>query len=433
MRRYLALSAITAVFVAGFFVAGFLAGTRLSPVQAKDKPGTGFAAIPGEMGVQDIFGPYEVVKDWPKNISTLQGNEKWTWGAGQSVYAESPNRVFLLFRGELPNIPRPQTKLIPEFGPSLSFPIGRLPWRDATVAALPGAGGSGQDPDDGPKLWKGTVGVDAKWEHCLTVVDANGNIEEQWTQWDKIFKRPHFVTINPYDPEKHVWVVDDHMHAIYKFTHDGKTLVQTLGTPTVKGADGTHFNRPTFLNWLPDSTLFVSDGYNGTRVAKFDKDGKFLLDWGMKGTPPNEKRPYYMNNVHGMALDAQTRHVFVNDRANHRIQVFDENGKFLYDFSMGQDPSDIHLIYIGADRSLWAFDRGTSKMLKYDLEGHFLYSFGTWGDFPGGFWGVHGFSVDQDGNFYVAEVDNGRVQKFRPRQGVNQAFLVSKPVYSAWK
>jgi DNA-binding beta-propeller fold protein YncE len=429
MRRYLLLF----VGIAVVFAAGFLAGTRLSPVQAKDRPGTGFAAAPGEMGQQDIFGPYEVVKDWPKNISTLPGNEKWTWGAGQSVYAENPNRIFLLFRGELPNIPRPATKLIPEFGPSLSFPIGRLPWRDATVAALPGAGGSGQDPDDGPKLWKGTVGVDAKWEHCLTIVDADGNIIEQWTQWDKIFKRPHFVAINPYDPEKHVWVVDDHMHAIYKFTHDGKTLVQTLGTPTVKGADGTHFNRPTFLNWLPDSTLFVSDGYNGTRVAKFDKDGKFLLDWGMKGTPPNEKRPYYMNNVHGMALDPQTRHVFVNDRANHRIQVFDENGKFLYDFSMGQEPSDIHLIYIGADRSLWAFDRGTSKMLKYDLDGHFLYSFGTWGDFPGGFWGVHGFSVDQEGNFYVAEVDNGRVQKFRPRTAVNSAFLVSKPVYSAWK
>jgi 6-bladed beta-propeller/NHL repeat len=429
MRRYLAIL----IGVALVFAAGYMAGTKLSGVQAKDKPGTGFAATPGETGVQDMFGAYEVVKDWPKNISTIPGNEKWTWGAGQSVYAESPNRIFLLFRGELPNIKRPATRLIPEFGPSLQFPIGRLPWRDATVSALPGAGGSGQDPDDGPKLWRGTVGVDAKWEHCLTVVDADGNIVEQWTQWDKIFKRPHYVTINPYDPEKHVWVVDDHMHAIYKFSHDGKTLVQTIGTPTVKGADGTHFNRPTFIAWLPDSTMFVADGYNGTRVAKFDKDGKFLLDWGQKGTPPNDKRPGYMNNVHGLAVDPQTRRIFVNDRANHRIQVFDENGKYLYDFSMGSEPSDIHLIYIGADRTLWAFDRGTSKMLKYDLDGHFLYSFGTWGDFPGGFWGVHGFSVDQEGNFYVAEVDNGRVQKFRPRQAVNQAFLVSKPIYSAWK
>jgi len=427
--RYLLVPAL----VAGVFAAGFLAGTRLTAVHATDKPGTGFAAAPGEMGVQDIFGPYEVVKGWPKNISTLPGNEKWTWGAGQSVYAENPDRVFLLFRGELPNIPRPKTRLLPEIGPSLQFPIGRLPWRDATVASLPGGGASGQDPADDSKLFNGTVGVDAKWEHCLTVVDHDGNIVEQWTQWDKIFKRPHFIAVNPYDPEKHVWVVDDHMHAIYKFSHDGKTLVQTIGTPTVKGADGTHFNRPTFIAWLPDSTMFVADGYNGTRVAKFDKNGKFLLDWGQKGTPPNDQRPGYMNNVHGIAVDPVTRRVFVNDRANHRIQVFDENGKFLRAFSMGADPSDIHLLYIGADRMLWAFDRGSSKMLKYDLDGHFLYSFGTWGDFPGGFWGVHGFSVDQEGNLYVAEVDNGRVQKFRPRQGANQAFVVAKPVYSAWK
>ena len=403
---------------------GFLFGNRIATVEGKAAPGTGFAAIPGAVGGQDPFGAYDVVKEWPQNIDTLPGNEKWTWGAGQSVYAENPNRIYLLFRGELPNIKRPATRLLPDFGPSLQFPIGRLPWRDATVSALPGAGGSGQDPKDGPKLWKGTVGVDAEWAHCLTVVDGNGKILESWTQWDKIFKRPHYITINPYDPEKHIWVVDDHMHAIYKFSHDGKTLVQTLGTPTVEGADGTHFNRPTYIAWLPDSTMFVADGYNGTRVAKFDKDGKFLMDWGQKGTPPNDTRPGYFNNVHGIAVDPVTKHVFVNDRGNHRIQVFDDNGKFLYSWSLGEEPSDVHLIYIGADRTLWAFDRGTSKMLKYDLQGHFLYSFGTWGDFPGGFWGVHGFSVDQDGNFYVAEVDNGRVQKFTPRKGANAEFLL---------
>ncbi|HSR08520.1 MAG TPA: hypothetical protein VLM42_15315 [Bryobacteraceae bacterium] len=430
MRKTLAIMSAIIVVLS---LALALLSTRVRSVEAQAKPGTGFAAIPGTIGGQDPFGAYEPVKNWPKDISTLPGNQAWTWGAGQSIYAENPNRVFLLFRGELPNIKRPQTKLLPDFGPSIQFPIGRLPWRDATVSALPGAGGTGQDPDDGPKLWKGTVGVDAKWEHCLTVVDANGNITETWTQWDKIFKRPHYVTINPYDPEKHVWVVDDHMHAIYKFTHDGKELVQTIGTPTVKGADGTHFNRPTFLAWLPDSTMFVADGYNGTRVAKFDKDGKLLMAWGQKGTPPNDKRPGYMNNVHGIAVDPQTRRVFVNDRANHRVQVFDDNGKYLYEWNFGEEPSDIHLLYIGADRTLWAYDRGTSKMLKYDLEGHFLYSWGIWGDIPGGFWGVHGFSVDQDGNFYVAEVDSGRVQKFKPRPGANQAFVVSKPIYSAWK
>ena len=435
MRRVLLMF----VAVAAIFAAGFTIGNRLLPVKGDEKPGAGFATIPGQVGGQDLFGPYDIVKGWPKDISTLPGNEKWTWGAGQSVYAESPNRVFLLFRGELPNIKRPEARMLPDSGPSISFPIGRLPWRDATIAALPGAGGTGQEPDDGPRLWRGDkppyreIGVDAKWEHTVTVVDADGNITETWTQWDSIMKRPHFVTINPYDPEKHVWIVDDHMHAIYKFSHDGKQLLQTIGTPTVKSADGTHFNRPTFLGWLPDSTMFVADGYNGTRVAKFDKDGKFIKDWGMKGTPPNDKRPYYMNNVHGIAVDPVTKRVFVNDRGNHRVQVFDDNGKYLYEWNFGPDPSDIHLIYIGADRMLWAFDRGTNKMLKYDLDGHLLYSWGTFGDFPGGFWGVHGFSIDQDGNFYVAEVDNGRAQKFRPRQGVNQAFLISKPIYSAWK
>jgi hypothetical protein len=411
---------LIALVIGGVFVRGIQYHDLRAQAQTQSRPAGGFAAIPGLKGGQDMFGAYEIVKGWPKDISTLPGNEKWTYGAGQSVYAESPNRVFMLFRGELPNIRRPATKLLPEFGPSIQFPIGRLPWRDATVASL----------TDG---WLGTLGVDAKWENCIVVADGNGNIVERWTQWDKILQRPHFVAINPYDPEKHVWVVDDHMHAIYKFSHDGEKLVQTIGTPKVSGADGTHFNRPTFLAWLPDSTLLVADGYNGTRVAKFDRNGKFLLDWGQKGIPPNDRRPGYFNNVHGIAVDWQTRRVFVNDRGNHRIQVFDENGKYLYEWSAGDEPSDIHLLYIGADRTLWAFDRGTSKMLKYDLDGHFLYSWGVWGDFPGGFWGVHGFSVDQEGNFYVAEVDNGRVQKFRPRQGANPSYLVSKPVYSAWR
>ena len=89
-----------------------------------------------------------------------------------------------------------------------------------------------------------------------------------------------------------------------------------------------------------------------------------------------------MNNVHGIAVDPQTRRVFVNDRGNKRIQVFDENGKYLFEFSMGADPSDIHLFYIGADRTLWAADRGTSKMLKYDLDGQVPVLVGHLGRLP---------------------------------------------------
>ncbi len=280
MRKVL----LTILAIAIGSVIGFSFGSKPWTVQGQGTPAS-IAAVSGQVGGQDPFGPYDVVKDWPANISTLPGNEAWTDGAGQGLYAVHPDRVFMLFRGDLPNIKRPAAKLLTDFGPSLVFPIGRLPWRDATVSALPGSGGTGQEPEDGPKNWmegKGVVGVDAKWEHCLTIVDSKGKIIETFPQYDHLFKRPHFVTINPYDAEKHIWIVDDHMHAIYIFTHDMKTLVKTMGRPTVKGADGTHFNRPTFLSWLPDSTLYVADGYNGTRVAKFDKTGKFLMDWGMR-------------------------------------------------------------------------------------------------------------------------------------------------------
>ena len=425
--------------------AGIPLGSRLMPSSGEAEPAAGAsaAAVPNLVGSEDVAGPYDVVEGWPKDISTLPGHEKWTWGAGQGIFAESPNRVYLVSRGELPNIPRPQVRRFPEVGPSVQFPIGGVPWRSATATALPGAGGTGQDPEKGMAIWRGNappfreVGVDARWEHCLTVVDAQGNIIEQWTQWDGMLKRPHAIYVSPYDPEKHVWLVDDHMHAIYKFTNDGKQLVQTIGTPTVPGADGTHFNRPTFMAWLPDGSFYVADGYNGTRVAKFDKDGKFLLDFGMAGggagDEGNETRPGYMNNVHGVAVDVETRRVFVNDRANHRVQIFDENGTYLSEWKIAVRPSSLHLVQIGADRTLVTFDRTTHKLLKYDLEGHLQYAWGTLGDFPGTLWGVHGISTDQEGNLYVAEVDGGRFQKFRPRAGANPAYLISKPIYSAWQ
>jgi len=424
------------VTVAAAAGVSLLLASRIPTLQGQGRQEVRFAAVPTEKGGQDIFGGYDVVPNWPKPLTSLPGHEKWTWGAGQSVFAESPNRVFILQRGELPNLPRPMTIKLPQLGPNIEFPNFRLPWRDATVASPPGRletpdGKVGDDSDVGKN------GVDFRWEHCIVVVNANGDVIEDWTQWDKMLRRPHAVYISPYDPEKRVWIVDDYRHAIFIFSNDGKRLLQTIGEPNVHAADDKHFYRPTFMAWLPDGTFFVADGYANTRVVKFDKNGKYLMTWGQagaagRGAPP-ETRPGYMNNVHGVAVDPMTRQVFVNDRQNHRVQVFDENGKYLREWSFGPPPSDIHLLIITGDRYLWAADRGTSKMLKYDLNGNFLYSWGTWGDFPGGMWGVHGLSTDQDGNFYVAEVDSGRAQKYRPRPGANPAFLVGKPVAAVWK
>ena len=79
------------------------------------------------------------------------------------------------------------------------------------------------------------------------------------------------------------------MHEINIFTNDGK-LVKTMGERGVPGRGPNNFNRPTDIAWLPDGTFFVADGYAGTRVAKFDRNGKFLMDWGRPPVDPDESR-----------------------------------------------------------------------------------------------------------------------------------------------
>lgn len=401
--------------VAGFF-AGILREKKIRGVEAQDKPNFSAAATAGEKNTQDIWGPYEVVPDWPKPITSLPGHEKWTWGAVESVFAESANRVFILERGEIPAMKRPEEVPYPKVGPSISFPVSQLPFRNASVGPVTAAGNP---------VWDGKLGVDARWEHCIVVVDANGNMIEDWTKWDSMLKRPHYITINPYDPDKHVWVVDDQGHAIYEFTHDGKQLVKTLGTPNQPGNDEKHFNRPTFINWLPDGTMFVTDGYGNTRVVKFDKDGKFLMTFGQPSNPPDDMRPSVFKDVHGVVFDPTTHRVFVTDRADHRIEIFDENGKFLDQWSTGK-PSTPQFLYMAADRSVWIADGTTAKIIKFDLDGHYLYSWGSQGDWPGALWNVHGMSVDPEGNLYLAEVNNGRAEKFRPRPGANPALLIGQ-------
>ena len=411
--------------------AAFLLGSRLTPVpvEAQQQP-TRVAAVPGEKGGQDMYGAYEPVAGWPKPLSSVPGVGKWTWGAGQGVFAESPNRVFVLERGMLPEIERPKTVKI---APSVEFPIGRLPWRDATSASPPGSLFKPGTQEPGDDLDAGQPDVDYKWARIINVIDAQGNHIEDWTQYDKMFRRPHSVFESPYDPQKDVWIVDDYRHAIFRFTNDGKKLLQTIGTPNVPGTDSTHFYRPTFMAWAPNGDFYVADGYQNTRVVKFDRTGKFLMAWGERGESGKETRMGYFNNVHGVAVDPETRRVFVNDRNNGRVQVFDENGQFLDQWSFGPRPtSDVHLFIITSDRFLWAADRGTSKLLKYSLDGKFLYSWGAWGDFPGAFWGVHGLSVDQDGNVYTAAVDSGGAQKFVPRPGANPAFLLGRQVNPGW-
>jgi hypothetical protein len=373
------------------------------------------SAFVQERGGQEEFGPYEPVEDWPKPLPDGPDgvtHAGWTWGSVGGIYAESPDRIWIAMRGELP------------------LPPGAKPW--TPYGMLNPSRGNATGNDDGldatcqptkPRGWE------RRYHHTIFVVDRNGNLVQDWPHLNKMFEMrcgrgPHKIKMSPYDPDKHVWIFDDQLHVIYKFTYDGK-LVMTLGTKGQRGRDGGRlFDRPTDIDWLPDGTFFISDGYGGTRVAKFDKDGKFLMDWGKPPADPKNPGPNEWNTVHSIAI-SKDRRIFVVDRGHRRMQVFDENGKFLDIWKTGVRSSPyFHLIT--ADQFLWISDGGTNRILKYDLNGNYLYGWGAPGGLAGQFLGPHQITVDQEGNLYVAEVFNGRVQKFRPKPGADKTKMVGQ-------
>ncbi|HEV3139094.1 MAG TPA: peptidyl-alpha-hydroxyglycine alpha-amidating lyase family protein [Vicinamibacterales bacterium] len=345
------------------------------------------SALLQEKGGDDRTGPYDVVANWPQPLAFAKPG--YIWGSTGGIFAESPDRIFVANRGEL--------KLPPTLPPGFT-----------------GFWGSFNEQATTPT---------PEFRNCIVVVDRNGKAVESWTQWDYLFadgRGPHSVLISPYDPAHNVWVVDDIHHQIFEFTNDGKRMLMSLGVRDEAGSDGTHFKRPTDIAWLPDGTFFISDGYGNTRVAKFDKNGKFLMAWGTRGTGNGE-----FNTPHSITID-KNRRVYVSDRANNRIQVFDENGKYLDQFPRITQPYHIR---ISDDQFLWAFSGPLDKLMKYDLNGRLLYAWGTHGTTPGLFWAVHEFSVDSEGNFYTAEVFGGRSQKFHPREGADPShFFKPQPL-----
>ena len=142
MGKYVVFILIAALaFGAGLFVA-----RPTQPVQQQASLDDGFAAVPGERGGWDLTGPYEVVRDWPKPLAQLPGHDQWTFGAMEGVFAETADRVFFVQLGELPLLTRPPVRALPDVGPSLSFPVGQVPFRHASqgqFASPPGGGGPG--------------------------------------------------------------------------------------------------------------------------------------------------------------------------------------------------------------------------------------------------------------------------------------------------
>jgi len=464
-RRGLVLMAIVfGVFLVALLISRplLVRGQGAAPAQSQEQAQAPAQAQEAQDDSDEqVSGPYLSMKNWPKPLATLfPGEQGWTWGATQAIYAQNPNRIFISMRGELPAIrASEQLGLVGralgdanslaeeinvewpgagEDGRSifLTLPTPGLPARNASV-------GPTASPGEPHVKFVARENIDYRWKHLIFAVDGQGNLVDDWSQWDKLFKRVHKILISPYDPEKRVWVDDDGRCAIFVFSNDGKRLLQTIGTPNDCGADEKRFNRQTDIAWLPDGTFFVSDGYENTRVVKFDKRGKYLMAWGKPSWDwktrkdvsdvPQPPPPNYFHTVHGIQADPATHRIFVSDRENHRIQVFDENGKFLTMWNLGPYAAAYHLL-LTADRHLWISDgHGTYKILEYDLDGHLLSSWGTFGPQPGELWGVHEISTDQEGNLFVAEVFNGRAQKFVPKKGADPKKLMGQQMRVAWK
>ena len=138
--------------------------------------------------------------------------------------------------------------------------------------------------------------------------------------WDiKDSTGAHFIRV---DPEGNIWTTDIKSHLVCKHSPDGKVLL-TLGEAGRAGTDEKHFDRPTDVVVLPTGDIFISDGYGNRRVIHFDKTGKYLNQWGEAGTKPGQ-----FALPHSIVADTRER-LYVADRENARIQVFDTNGKLL--------------------------------------------------------------------------------------------------------
>lgn len=241
---------------------------------------------------------------------------------------------------------------------------------------------------------------------------ATGQFLRSWGAG--LFIMPHGLTV---DADDNLWLTDVGLHQVFKFTPDGRLLMK-LGEAGTPGADAGHFNLPTDVAVLDDGSVLVSDGYGNTRVAKFTADGTFLTSWGTPGTGPGQ-----FNLPHGIEVDAAGR-VFVADRGNSRVQVFDAGGQFLSEWR-GEEIGRPYAVAAGVAGMCYIADGGDqpaappdrSGVAVLDHEGTVVTRFGSFGNYDGQFRLAHDIAVGRDGAVYVVDAWGQRVQKFIPRPG----------------
>jgi hypothetical protein len=273
--------------------------------------------------------------------------------------------------------------------------------------------------------------------------DRNGKYVREIGQGIYGFLQPQQVRV---DAQDNIWVVDQMSTQVVKFDSNGRVQMilsrkpeamtvpnarlepLPTGIPVIQpvpegrggggrggglpgaGAEGESFVRPTDVAWDADGNIYVADGYGNARVAKYDKNGKWIKNWGSRGTGPGQ-----FNIVHGIAIDAQGT-VYVGDEGNKRIQVFDRDGTFKTQFTNVGTPTAL-CITRGPQQVLYVAHTGDpdgmedAAIYKVDLKGAVLGKFGSAGKQPKEFGLVNSIDCRNENELLVGELSNWRVQK----------------------
>jgi DNA-binding beta-propeller fold protein YncE len=259
---------------------------------------------------------------------------------------------------------------------------------------------------------KGHIFVYSRGGHTqLLEFDANGKFMR--TIGDDLygFVFAHSVRV---DKDDNIWCVDEGSNMVIKFSPEGRVLMvlgrkpeavehATPGEPQPPRPEWM-FDRPTDVTWDAAGDLFVSDGYGNSRVVKYDKDGNWVKAWGKRGTAPGE-----FHTPHTIVADA-AGNVYVGDRENRRIQVFDVSGNFLKQWTNVGAPWALCMTP-GPHQILYSSDSAVGRIYKLDLSGNILGAFGKPGKQLGQFGWVHEIACPSENLLYVSELLNWRVQK----------------------
>lgn len=268
----------------------------------------------------------------------------------------------------------------------------------------------------------------------IMVFDCSGNLIETWSDMDHGSNWPeneHGIFI---DHEDNVWIGGFTDHQVLKFSPDGKLLLRIGKAGKTGGSnDTTLLGGPTDIDVDPETNeVYIADGYVNHRVIVFDATtGKYKRHWGAYGNKPSDSEPgtydrnasssplQFSNPVHAVRISNDGL-VYVCDRRNNRIQIFQKDGKFIrevficketsgagtaWDLDFSRDPEQ-KLIYLadGTNQCVWTLDRESLEVLG---------TFGRIGRYAGQFMWLHNLAVDSKGNIYTAEVHTGkRIQKF---------------------